>query len=113
MELSQHKQFSKEQLINLTREDVEFWRERNELIPSIHTSMRQSQAEIALAMLTAPDFIPPHVEDAMGEMCDGGFNAQGIWSLCRKSLMPPKPCPRCGTASDRPDGVHYCHVGRK
>lgn len=40
MELNKRKQFSKEQLINLTRDDVEFWQERNELIPSMHTSMR-------------------------------------------------------------------------
>jgi hypothetical protein len=53
MELNKRKQFSKEQLINLTREDVEFWQERNELIPSMHTSMRLYQAEIALAVLTA------------------------------------------------------------
>ncbi len=52
MELTKREQFTKEQLIDLTREDVEFWRERDELIPSIHTSMRLRQAEIALAALT-------------------------------------------------------------
>lgn len=69
--------------------------------------------EIALAALSAPDYIPPHVLDAMSDMCDGGFNAQGIWDLCRESIMPAEPCPRCGTTSDRPDGAHYCHVGTK
>jgi len=69
--------------------------------------------EIALASLTAPDDIPPHVLDAMSEMCDAGFDAQGIWDLCRTSIMPPEPCPRCGTVSSRPDGAHYCHPGRK
>lgn len=73
--------------------------------------MNKCVLEIALAALTAPDYIPPHVLDAMSDMCDGGFNAQGIWDLCRESIMPPAPCPRCGTVSDRPDGGHYCHVG--
>lgn len=45
--------FTKEQLIELTREDVEFWRERDELIPSMQTAMRLRQTEIALAALTA------------------------------------------------------------
>jgi len=62
-----------------------------------------------LETINAPNNIPPHVEDVMGTMCDGGFNAQGIWNLCRESIMPPAPCPRCGTVSERPDGVHYCH----
>lgn len=46
-------QFTKKQLIELTREDVEFWRERDELIPSMQTAMRLRQTEIALAALTA------------------------------------------------------------
>lgn len=69
--------------------------------------------EIALAALNAPDDIPPHVLDAMSDMCDAGFDGQGIWDLCRASIMPPTPCPRCGTVSNRPDGAHYCHVGAK
>lgn len=71
--------------------------------------MNKRTLEIALASLTAPDDIPPHVLDAMSDMCDAGFDAQGIWDLCRKSILPPEPCPRCGTVSDRPDGAHYCH----
>jgi ssDNA-binding Zn-finger/Zn-ribbon topoisomerase 1 len=27
--------------------------------------------------------------------------------------IPPASCPRCGTISDRPDGVHYCHSRNK
>jgi hypothetical protein len=27
--------------------------------------------------------------------------------------IPPSPCPRCRTISDRPDGVHYCHSSNK
>ncbi|BBS37407.1 hypothetical protein WP5S18E01_22540 [Enterobacter cloacae] len=46
--------FTKEQLIELTSEDVQLWRERDELIPSLQTAMRLRQAEIALAVLTAP-----------------------------------------------------------
>ncbi|MGV2721531.1 UNVERIFIED_CONTAM: hypothetical protein POV78_06915 [Enterobacter roggenkampii] len=53
--------FTKEQLIELTREDVEFWRERDELIPSMQTAMRLRQTEIALAALTAPP-VPTHLE---------------------------------------------------
>ncbi|EIT7707150.1 hypothetical protein L3E40_002425 [Escherichia coli] len=72
--------------------------------------MNKRVFEIALAALTAPDYIPPHVLDAMSNMCDGGFNAQGIWDLCRESILPPEPCPRCGIVSGRPDGAHYCHA---
>ncbi|EMV7411142.1 hypothetical protein AADQ46_004714 [Enterobacter soli] len=75
----------------------------------IEALMNKRELEIALASLTVPDDIPPHVLDAMSDMCDGGFDAQGIWDLCRKSILPPEPCPRCGTVSDRPDGAHYCH----
>ncbi|HEE0093313.1 TPA: hypothetical protein R6W19_003025 [Citrobacter braakii] len=45
--------FTKEKLIELTREDIEFWRDRDELIPSLQTAMRLRQAEIVLAVLTA------------------------------------------------------------
>lgn len=45
-------EFTKEQLVELTREDVEFWRERDELIPSWQTALRLRQAEITLAALT-------------------------------------------------------------
>lgn len=75
--------------------------------------MNKCVLKIALAALTAPDYIPPHVLDAMSDLCDGGFNAQGIWDLCRESIMPAEACPRCGTTSDRPDGAHYCHIGTK
>lgn len=54
-------EFTKEQLIELTREDVEFWRERDELIPSMQTAMRLRQTEIALAALTTP-LVPAHLE---------------------------------------------------
>ena len=87
MELSKRKQFSKEQLINLTREDVEFWQERNELIPSMHTSMRLYQAEITLAALTAPNDVPRNVLDGICDLSDGGVNAQAIWELCKAAVM--------------------------
>ena len=73
----------------------------------IEALMNKRELEIALASLTVPDAIPPHVLDAMSDMCDAGFDAQGIWDLCRKSILPPEPCPRCGIVSDRPDGAHY------
>lgn len=109
-------QFTKEQLItHITRHSDEISRLIKQQSHHDNEYRKKLLAvnEIAMAVLTAPDFIPPHVEDAMGDMCDGGFNAQGIWDLCRESIMPPSPCPRCGTVSDRPDGVHYCHVGNK
>lgn len=87
MELNKRKQFSKEQLINLTRDDVEFWQERNELIPSMHTSMRLYQAEIALAALTAPNDVPRSVLDGICYLSDGGVNAQAIWKLCKAAVM--------------------------
>lgn len=34
-----------------------------------------------------PDDIPPHVLDAISDMCDGGFDAQGIWDLCRAAML--------------------------
>lgn len=33
------------------------------------------------------DDIPPHVLDAISDMCDGGFDAQGIWDLCRAAML--------------------------
>ncbi|POU71658.1 hypothetical protein C3387_24260 [Leclercia sp. LSNIH6] len=46
-------QFTKEQLINQAREEVAFWRERDELIPSQQTAIRLRLAEMALASLRA------------------------------------------------------------
>ncbi len=46
-------EFTKEQLINQAREEVDFWRERDELIPSQQTAIRLRMAEITLAALTA------------------------------------------------------------
>lgn len=104
--------FTKEQLIAKAREQIAFCR-HTKITGESRTHVNQCSAlfEIALSVLTAPDYIPPHVQDAMSDMCDGGFDGQGIWDLCRESIMPPAPCPRCGTVSDRPDGGHYCHVG--
>lgn len=34
-----------------------------------------------------PDDIPPHVLNAISDMCDGGFDAQGIWDLCRAAML--------------------------
>lgn len=45
--------FTKEQLVNQAREEVDFWRERDELIPSQQTAIRLRLAEITLAALTA------------------------------------------------------------
>ncbi len=45
--------FTKEQLINQAREEVDFWRERDELIPSQQTAIRLRLAEITLAALTS------------------------------------------------------------
>ncbi|HAT7594791.1 TPA: hypothetical protein JAW44_004599 [Citrobacter werkmanii] len=109
--------FTKEQLatwadklIEETRSDISISR-TDAHAESYHAQL--ALLEIAQAALTAPDDIPPHVLDAMSEMCDGGFDAQGIWDLCRASTLPPEPCPRCGVVSHRPDGAHYCHPGRK
>ncbi|PWI82112.1 hypothetical protein DEO48_00720 [Enterobacter sp. CGMCC 5087] len=107
-------EFTKEQLIERINETLPCFRHcitpDNEL-----QTLKKTVAiyEVALAVLTAPDDIPPHVLDGMSDMCDAGFDGQGIWDLCRASIMPPTPCPRCGTVSDRPDGAHYCHVGVK
>jgi hypothetical protein len=55
--------FTKEQLITQAREEVAFWRERDELIPSQQTAIRLRLAEITLAALTAE----PVGEVALGE----------------------------------------------
>ncbi|HCR1912116.1 hypothetical protein PO360_21605 [Enterobacter ludwigii] len=104
-------EFTKEQLIaHITTKAARIKpdMQRNNSL-RIEALMNKRELEIALASLTVPDDIPPHVLDAMSDMCDAGFDAQGIWDLCRKSILPPEPCPRCGTVSDRPDGAHYCH----
>ncbi|HCR0902812.1 hypothetical protein [Enterobacter cloacae complex sp. 2023EL-00624] len=109
--LTEESRFTKEQLIDAAKFSVNHWKDVAERYPKNGDyKIQLAVSEIALAALTAPDYIPPHVLDAMSDMCDGGFNAQGIWDLCRESIMPPAPCPRCGTVSDRPDGGHYCHV---
>lgn len=99
-------EFTKEQLIAYAEHVIKTASEYPHTMPA---QADKRLAEIALAAMTAPDYIPPHILDAMSEMCDGGFNAQGNWDLCRESVMPPAPCSRCGTISDRPDGEHYCH----
>ena len=105
--LTGESRFTKEQLIARAKENLRAL----ECFPlQAVPQMDLALMKIAIAVLTAPDNIPPHVLDAMSDMCDGGFNAQGIWDLCRESIMPPAPCPRCGTVSARPDGGHYCHV---
>ncbi|MCE3116829.1 hypothetical protein LXD80_13605 [Enterobacter sp. ASE] len=112
MEVSLKMTFTKDQLIERVKHHkatAEMFAE--DAVKSVAAKMDVMIFEIALASLTAPDYIPPHVLDAMSDMCDGGFNAQGLWDLCRESIMPPKPCTRCGTTSDRPDGGHYCHLG--
>ncbi|WP_116291004.1 hypothetical protein [Enterobacter hormaechei] len=107
-------EFTKEQLIS--RIGVLMARRKESLSMKLFVEEFGADVEIlkiALAVLTAPDYIPHNVLDAMSDMCDGGFHAQGIWDLCRESIMPPAPCARCGTVSDRPDGVHYCHISIK
>lgn len=50
-------EFTNQQLIDQAREEVDFWRERDELIPSQQTAIRLRLAEIAMAALTAePDY---------------------------------------------------------
>ncbi len=46
--------FTNKQLTDQAREEVDFWREREEIIPSHHTAIRLRLAEIALAALMAP-----------------------------------------------------------
>lgn len=45
--------FTSQQLIEQAREEVDFWRERDELIPSQQTAIRLRLAQITLAALTA------------------------------------------------------------
>lgn len=55
--------FTKEQLINQAREEVDFWRERDELIPSQQTALRLRLAEIAMVALMTPE--PEPVADVV------------------------------------------------
>ncbi len=56
-------EFTKEQLINQAREEVSFWRERDELIPSQQTAIRLRLAEIAMVVLMTPE--PEPVADVV------------------------------------------------
>ncbi|WP_421637174.1 hypothetical protein [Enterobacter ludwigii] len=105
------KEYTKEQLIEHITVKAGRIKPNRQVNDNLRTEalMNKRTLEIALASLTVPDDIPSHVLDAMSDMCDAGFDAQGIWDLCRKAILPPEPCPRCGKVSDRPDGAHYCH----
>ncbi len=46
--------FTNKQLLDQAREEVDFWRERDELIPSQQTAIRLRLAEIAMAALMTP-----------------------------------------------------------
>lgn len=50
--------FAKGQSIEQAREEVDFWRARDELIPSQQTAIRLRLAEIAMAALMAPEQEP-------------------------------------------------------
>ncbi|MBM6636642.1 hypothetical protein JTF12_20100 [Leclercia adecarboxylata] len=50
--------FTKGQLIDHAREEVDFWRERDELIPSQQTAIRLRLAEIAMVALMTPEQEP-------------------------------------------------------
>lgn len=43
--------------------------------------------EIALAAVAAPDDVPRPVLDKMSDLCDAGFDAQGIWDLCKAAII--------------------------
>jgi len=47
--------FTNKQLIDQAREEVAFWRERDELIPSQQTALRLHLAEIAMVALMTPE----------------------------------------------------------
>ncbi|WP_333498528.1 hypothetical protein [Kluyvera sp. CHPC 1.2972] len=66
--------------------------------------------EIALAALTAVpiyQLINDDWYDADKETYDAVVAAGGTG---RVVYVTPQPCPRCGVASTRPNGEHYCHV---
>lgn len=50
--------FTNQQLIDQAREEVDFWRERDELIPSQQTAIRLRLAEIAMEALMSPEQEP-------------------------------------------------------
>ncbi len=56
-------EFTNQQLIDQAREEVDFWRERDELIPSQQTAIRLRLAEIAMAALMTPE--PEPVADVV------------------------------------------------
>ncbi len=55
--------FTNKQLTDQAREEVDFWRERDELIPSQQTAIRLRLAEIAMAALMTPE--PEPVADVV------------------------------------------------
>ncbi|MDQ1766074.1 Eaa protein [Enterobacter hormaechei] len=93
MELS--KQFTKEQLIELAREDIAAISSALQLNMSDEANelLQKSLAnhEIALAALTIPEDVPRPVFDVIYQEC-GGFvdsdaNPQVIWDACRAAML--------------------------
>lgn len=92
MELNKREQYTKEQL-------TEHAQLRNKALKRLiadattdeasreYYSRELAYSEIALAVLTAPDDVPSHVENGICHMSDGGVNAQGIWELCKSAVM--------------------------
>lgn len=89
MEMNKYEHFTKEQLITNISAKAARIRPDSQVNDSlrIEALMNKRVLEIALAALTAPDDVPPRVEDGICHMSDGGVNAQGIWELCKAAAL--------------------------
>ncbi|AZP32560.1 hypothetical protein DC438_05210 [Cronobacter sakazakii] len=74
--------FTNKQLTDQAREEVDFWRERDELIPSQQTAIRLRLAEIALAALMAPT--EPVYQYRIRNACNGQVTE---WQTIRRDQV--------------------------
>lgn len=86
-------EFTNQQLIVQAREEVAFWRERDELIPSQQTAIRLRLAEITLAALTAAEpvayMIGSHyLMHAQDPKVDNYFSAVPLYAAPPAPVVP-------------------------
>lgn len=68
--------------------DVEKWRSVDQVrAQQAYRLLVERAVADAIGIADVPDDIPRHVLDKMSDMCDGGFDGQGIWDLCKAAIL--------------------------
>lgn len=68
--------------------DVEKWRTPEAVrAQNAYRVLVERVVADAIGIADVPDDIPRPVLDRMSDMCDGGFDAQGIWDLCKAAII--------------------------